>query len=98
MKTQIYSIYDMCSAVYAKPIFARSDGEVVREFQRFVNDPEHPFGQHPEHYLLFRSGTFDDITGKVTFEEPECIARGMDVLAPKESVDPVERAGLAEVL
>ncbi len=81
MKTQIYSIYDTASATYQRPMFARTDGEIMREFQNICMDKEHPCGQHPEDYNLMRLGNFNDQTGLVINEENECLATGLEMVA-----------------
>ncbi len=81
MKTQIYSIFDTASATYQKPTFARTDGEIMREFQNISIDKKHPCGEHPEDYSLFRLGTFDDLTGLITNETNECLATGLEMVA-----------------
>ncbi len=81
MKTQIYSIFDVASGVYQRPTFARADGEIMREFKNLVVAKDHPCGQHPEDYSLFRLGIFDDATGKITNEENECLATGLEAVA-----------------
>ncbi len=81
MKTQIYSIYDTASATYQKPTFARTDGEIMREFQNICMDKQHPCGQHPEDYSLIRLGNYDDQNGKVINEVNECLATGLEMVA-----------------
>ncbi len=81
MKTQIYAIFDTASATYQRPMFSRADGEIMREFQNICTDKEHPCGQHPEDYSLFRLGNFNDQTGKVTNENNECLSTGLEMLA-----------------
>ncbi len=81
MKTQIYSIYDTAAATYQKPTFARTDGEIMREFQNICTDKEHPCGQHPEDYNLMRLGNFNDQNGLVINEENECLATGLEMVA-----------------
>lgn len=81
MKTQIYSIFDLASATYQKPIFARADGEIMREFQNICTDKEHPCGQHPEDYSLIRLGSFNDQNGVVKNEENECLCTGLETVA-----------------
>lgn len=85
MKTNIYSIFDTAAGVYQKPTFARSDGEIMREFQNICVDKEHPCGEHPEDYSLFRLGTFNDQNGLVVNEDNECLCTGLEMLALKRS-------------
>jgi len=85
MKTQIYAIYDVASGCYQRPMFARADGEIMREFQNICVDAEHPCGEHPEDYSLIRLGTFNDQNGKVENEENECLATGLEMVALHKS-------------
>lgn len=87
MKTQLYAIFDTAAGIYTKPIFARADGEVTREFQSLCTSNDHPYGQHPEDYSLFRLGIFDDQTGKLTDEANECLATGLEMVALSRNVD-----------
>jgi hypothetical protein len=87
MKTQLYAIYDTASGTYQKPVFARADGEVTREFQSLCTDAESPYGQHPEDYSLFRLAIFDDLTGKITDEKNECLATGLELVALSRNVN-----------
>ena len=80
MKKQIYAIFDTASGVYV-PTFADADGIVTREFQDLCNNPESPYGQHPEDYSIFRLGVFDDQTGKLDDENNTCLATGLELVA-----------------
>ncbi len=81
MKLNMYSIFDTASGTYNRPLFARADGEIMREFQNLCTDKEHPCGQHPEDYSLFRLAIFNDLTGMVTNEDNECLSTGLEMLA-----------------
>jgi len=85
MKLQIYSIFDTASGTYQRPMFARADGEIMREFQNISNDDNHPCGEHPEDYSLIRLGNFNDQTGQVINEDNECLATGLEMVALKRS-------------
>lgn len=87
MKTQLYSIYDTASGTHQKPIFARADGEITREFKSLCTNAEHPVGQHPEDYALIRLGSFDDLTGKLINEENETLATGLEMVALSRNVN-----------
>ena len=87
MKTQLYSIYDTASGIYDKVVFAPSDGIVTREFQDLCTSADHPYGQHPEDYSLFRLGSFDNLTGTVTDEKNECLATGLELVALSRNVN-----------
>ncbi len=81
MKTNLYSVYDTAAGLYNNPVFARSDGEIMREFQNHCGNEDHPFGQHPEDYSLIRLGNFNDQNGLVINEDNECLATGLEMVA-----------------
>jgi len=87
MRTQLYSIFDKAAGIYTKPLFARADGEVMREFTNLCTSADHPYSDHPEDYSLFRLGIFDDQTGKLTDEANECLANGHEVVALSRQVN-----------
>jgi len=86
MNTQLYAIFDTASGIYDRPIFAQADGMVTREFSDLVNNAEHIYGQHPEDYSVFRLGAFDNLTGKLTNENNECLATGLELVALSRNV------------
>jgi len=87
MKLNAYATYDTAAAVYSKPFFAQSDGQVMREFQDICVNAEHPFGQHPEDYSLHRIGSYNDQTAKLESETPECLATGLEMVALSRNVN-----------
>ena len=58
--TKLYTIYDSKAAMYAFPFKSRTNGEAIRAFTNIANDKQHLIGQHPEDYILFHCGTYDD--------------------------------------
>ena len=83
MKKQIYAIYDTAASIYT-PTFAEADGIVTREFSDLCNNPESPYGQHPEDYSIFRLGLFDDQTGKLDDEINTFLATGLELVSLKK--------------
>lgn len=73
----IYAVHDYAAEVYHNPFCAPNDAVARRGFEVVVNNPEHPFGQHPDDYSLFRVGTFDQHTGMCWSENgPENLGNG----------------------
>lgn len=68
MRLNAYTIFDSATGAYSRPFFSTADGDATRNFSDIANDPEHPIGKHPEHYSLYRVGTFDDQTGQFSPE------------------------------
>lgn len=81
MKLNMYAIKDSCSNTYQRPFYARSDGEALRSFSDIAGDSSHPIGQHPEHYSIWRLGTFSDSDAACHIETKECLAHAHDLLS-----------------
>jgi len=84
MKLNSYTIFDSCSGAYSRPFFTNSDGDAMRQFGDIAKDLEHPIGKHPEHYALYRNGTFDDATGKYNPEDVSHMANAHELVAGLE--------------
>lgn len=87
MKLNIYSIFDNASGLYSRPWFAASDAEASRAFSDIATDAEHPVGQHPEDYTLYRLGTFDDATALLNNEANEMLCTALERCSAARSVD-----------
>lgn len=81
MKLNIYAIYDTATGAYMRPFFMQSDGQATRAISDLVQDENHEVGKHPEDYSLFRVGIFDDNTGTLVPENPECLATALELLS-----------------
>lgn len=66
MKTQAYSIYDRKALVYHLPFYALNDAVAVRTLSDVVADPQSMFSRHPNDYVLYQVGEFDDGNGTLT--------------------------------
>ena len=81
-----FAIYDSCSGVYDRPWFARSEAEAVRGFSGLAQNADHIIGQHPEHFKLYRIGTFDDNTGQFDGVAPVHVANAHELVASSREV------------
>lgn len=83
MKLVIVAVRDSAVDAFMQPFFVHHTGAAVRGFQDEVNRKDSPFAAHPEDYVLFELGAFDDSTGSVTMiEQPRQLARGVDFKEP----------------
>lgn len=63
MKSNIYAIYDNKAEAYMQPFFAATPGLALRAFSDNVNNKESIFNKHPNDFVLYEIGEFDDATG-----------------------------------
>lgn len=83
----ICSVRDSAAQAFGRPFFVSAIGQALRSFMDEVNrvDANNDLNKHPGDFELFHLGTFDDNTGVVSsLPQPQCYARGKDVLQPKE--------------
>ncbi len=78
---KMFCVHDVKAKAFLPPFFLHQDGMAVRVFTDCVNDPKHSWGAHPADYTLFRSGSFDDCTGKLLPEEPVSLGNGVMFVA-----------------
>lgn len=70
MKTRLYTIYDRKALAYHQPYYAITDAVAVRTFADAVADPNAIFGRHPNDYVLYYAGDFDDSNGQLWPQQP----------------------------
>lgn len=83
MKMVVLSVFDRAAEGYGRPIFAASRGLALRSFQDEVNrvDPANEMNKHPQDFVLYEFGTFDDSDGRFElFQEPRIVVHGQEVL------------------
>lgn len=69
MKINVYSVFDVKSAVFAHPFYMAADGVAVRAFGGAVNEPDSLMCRHPSDFSLYRIGQFDDSVGLLIAEK-----------------------------
>lgn len=80
MKHRIYTIRDAKTETYSQPFMQMTDGQASRTFSDMVNNPEHPIGKHPEDYVLFQIGEFDDNNSVITPVDAISVINGVDLI------------------
>jgi len=62
---KMYSVYDSAVGSYMRPFFCHNDPEAIRTFLMAQKDEATPFFHHPEDYVLFYIGEFEEVTGLI---------------------------------
>lgn len=81
MKLMICAIRDQAVGAFQQPFFVRARGEAMRMFVDAVSDGKSLFCAHPEDYVLFEVGSFDDATGTVESVIVDKIMSGLEAKA-----------------
>lgn len=76
---KIFTVYDHKAKVFAQPFFSPQKGAAIRVFADTVNEPDHPFNRHPEDYVLFYLGDYDDSVARIEMvTSPEPLGSALD--------------------
>lgn len=71
MIKKVCAIYDTQAKFYSAPFFAPTIGDAVRSFSDAVNDKNMGMlSKHPEDFILYDLGTWDDTDGLFTASVP----------------------------
>ncbi len=81
MRLRAFSIFDQKAKAYMSPFFMSEVGMATRSFTDMVNKDDHPLGAHPEDYVLYEVGQFDDSTGLLAaYDGPELVITALQVV------------------
>lgn len=76
----VCAVRDSAVDAFMRPFFVPTTGFAVRSFQDEVKNPESPMWKHPEDFVLFELGTFDEDTGRCeNLPAPRQLVRAIDL-------------------
>lgn len=85
MNLNIYSFYDTKAGMFNVPFFLPTDGMAVRAAIDLGEDLNSRIGRHPEDFVLYRIGVFDDSNATVVSRAPESLGPVASMLSPRAS-------------
>lgn len=102
MKMLVYALKDTVAGAASRPLFYESDSVAMRGFKLGVMNQEsgNPLGQHPQDFILYRVGEFDDGTMQLVPCDPIKVMTGSEALAARtEELAEIERlrGSIAEI-
>lgn len=65
MMQKMYAVRDSKAQAFLQPFFSSANGSALRALSDVVNDGKSQFFLHPEDYILYEVGAFDDSTGEI---------------------------------
>jgi len=82
MILQILSVQDIKAGAFHRPFFAQSEQAGARSFIDEVNrsSPDNIMNTHPEDFILFKLGSWDDETGEFSVHSPQVVVAATTVL------------------
>ncbi len=80
MITCLYSMFDTQTELYTPPFYQHNDQSAVRAFTDALNHPDKDtvMSKNPEHFRLYRLGTWDDSNGIHELEDSPTFVIGGD--------------------
>lgn len=77
----IFSVRDSASELFGQPFYVPSRGVAMRSFADEVNRQavDNALNQHPEDFILFELGSFDESTGVLEPCQPVQVSRAKDL-------------------
>lgn len=81
MEMKVYAIYDVKAGAYYPPFFKATDGLSIRDFTDMANDPNTMIGRHPEDYVLYQVGLWDDNKGELSPIKHVLLGKAVEYLA-----------------
>lgn len=70
MTLKVYAVYDTVSKSWNAPFVAPNAAAALRGFADAANDTNTYVGKHPQDYILFEVGTWEDQTGLIGCTNP----------------------------
>lgn len=65
MIQKMFAVRDAKAQAFLQPFFSSANGSALRALGDAVNDGKSPIALHPEDYILYEIGAFDDQTGEI---------------------------------
>lgn len=65
MVFKMFTVYDSKAEYYLQPFQMMTKGEAIRNFTEWANDTKTTIGKHPEDYILYEIGEYDNISGVI---------------------------------
>lgn len=79
-----FTIHDTKAGTYSRPMFSMNKATMIRQFTDIASDKQHPIGQHPEDYILYAIGEFDEFSGELTASKHIALGKAIDYIKPTE--------------
>lgn len=87
MILRCYSIFDRKGLIYHPPFYQATDGMAVRAMTDAANDANSAFNKHPNDYVLYCVGEYDDQKGALIPCSP--LVHVVDVIACVQASSPL---------
>lgn len=96
MEIRVFAVRDMKALAFLQPFFSQSSMSAIRAFGDACEQKDTPFNKHPEDYVLYEIGGYNDDTGMLTAVSPvRMLGCASDFLVKKPAVTVPSENGVA---
>jgi len=89
MILKVFAVRDVKASAFLQPFYSPSVGSALRAFGDAVADTNCPFNKHPEDYVLYEIGIYDDSSAELAPNEViKMMATASDFVNDKVKVLP----------
>lgn len=81
---KVYTFKDTLAESYSELQIFKNDMVACRTFADLCRNEKHPFYIHPENYIMFSVGTWDENTGTLVATDPKEVAKATNYTVNKE--------------
>jgi len=93
MIQNLYSVRDLIAELYSMPFMAATDTAATRMIHTAVMKGDGAIAQFPEHFNLFKIGSFNDSTGELAGQVPDLVAQGSNLANQIKASHPQQQEG-----
>jgi len=94
MVTLVFSLYDSKAKSFGPPFFLHQRGQAIRALGDLVKDGQSMVSRHPEDFVLYHIGEFNDSTGEYINKNPhDLISMASDFKEKTPEVINLEKVG-----
>ena len=81
MIKQIFAIRDSKAEAFHTPFYSQTKGAAIRSISDYANEKGSPLNVHPEDYMLWHIGAFNEISGEIRpLEQPEPVISVLELM------------------
>jgi len=96
MIKQIFAIRDAKAEAFHTPFYAPTQGAAIRTISDYANEKGSPLNNHPEDYMLFQLGAYNELSGEIRpLEQIEPIISILELMTDtplnKENVEKMQK-------